>query len=337
MSILVVDDFGCFVGKSGDSVVVRKGKEVLVQSPFDELSCINLEGSGISISVDAIHECARRGITINCVGFDGEPYAKVISPMLTATVKTRREQLDAFDDIRGVDISREIIAAKLTNQRNLLRYFAKYRKQSAPHLFEALTAAGDAVEAHARTLDEIAAGCINDCRARLMNIEAQAAVAYWNAVWALLPDDLGAQRRVHQGATDPVNCMLNYGYGVLNSQCWSAVLLAGLDPFGGFLHVDRPGRPSLVLDLQELFRQPVVDRTVFGMLGHGIRIDFEAPGRIARDSRRRLATAVIERLNTPTDAAGGRRALATIIVDQARALAVAVRGEKPFRGFRMGW
>lgn len=337
MSILVVDDFGCFVGKSGDSVVVRKGKEVLVQRPFEELSCINLEGGGISISVDAIHECARRGITINCVGFDGEPYAKVISPMLTATVKTRREQLDAYDDARGVEISRQIITAKLTNQRNLLRYFAKYRKQSAPELFSALMAASDAVDQTARTLTDVTGACIDECRARIMNIEAQAAVAYWNAVWSLLPEDLEVQRRVHQGATDPVNCMLNYGYGVLNSHCWSAVLLAGLDPFGGFLHVDRPGRPSLVLDLQEVFRQPVVDRTVLGMLGLGIRIEFDEPGRIARDSRRRLAAAVIERLSTPTDTAGGRRTLSTIIVDQARALAVAVRGEKPFRGFRMGW
>ena len=337
MSILVVDDFGCFVGKSGDSVVVRKGKDVLIQRPFEELSCVNLEGDGISLSVDAIHECARRGIPINCVAFDGEPYAKIISPMLTATVKTRREQLDAFDDARGIDISREIIAAKLTNQRNLLRYFAKYRKQSAPDLFAALMEASDAVDAHARTLDDVTGTCIDDCRARIMNIEAQAAVMYWNAIWKLLPEDLGAQRRVHQGATDAVNCMLNYGYGVLNSQCWSAVMLAGLDPFGGFLHVDRPGRPSFVLDLQEVFRQPVVDRTVFGMLGHGIRIEFESPGRIARDSRRRLAAAVLERLNTPADFGGSRRTLATIVVDQARSLAVAVRGEKPFVGYRMGW
>ncbi len=280
MPVLVVDEFGCFIGKHGDLVQVRKGPETLVERPLEDLSCINIEGRGISLSVDLIHECALRGIPINCVAFDGEPYAKIMSPLLTATVETRREQLQAFEDARGVAIARATIDAKLANQRSLLLYFAKYRKRAAPELEQQLGAAAAALAAFRSDLAAVTGERIDDCRATLLNIEGRAGAAYWEAVWKLLPDAVTPPKRVHQGATDATNCLLNYGYGILYSQCWSAVLLAGLDPFGGFIHVDRPGKPSLVLDLQEMVRQPVVDRSVLALLTKGFRVEFEEEGRL---------------------------------------------------------
>ncbi len=337
MPILVVDEFGCFVGKRGHLVQVRKGGDTLVERPFEDLACVNIEGRGISLSVDLIHECATRGIPINCVAFDGEPYAKIMSPLLTATVETRREQLQAFEDQRGLQIAKAIVAAKLANQRSLLLYFAKYRRKTAPELEEKLAGTAAAIAELRTQLAAISGPAIDDCRAALLNIEGRAGAQYWPALFALLPARLAPPKRVHRGALDPVNCMLNYGYGVLYSQCWSAVLLAGLDPFGGFIHVDRPGKPSLVLDLQEVFRQPVVDRAVLALLNRGFRLEFEQEGRIARDSRRRLAAQVLARLNTNTPFRGHRHSLATIIVQQARSLAVAVRGERPFKPFVMRW
>lgn len=78
----------------------------------------------------------------------------------------------------------------------------------------------------------------------------------------LLADHVSFEGREHRGATDQVNAALNYGYGILYAQVWGAIMNAGLEPFAGFLHVDRPGKPSLVLDLIEEFRQPLVDRPV---------------------------------------------------------------------------
>jgi CRISP-associated protein Cas1 len=337
MPVMVVDDWGCFVGKSGEMIVIRKQGTVLAQRPFEDIEAINIEGRGISMSVDLIHECAVRGVPINCLAYDGRPYAKIISPMLTATVKTRRSQLYAFDDHRGVQIAAEIVSAKLANQRRTLLYFAKYRKQTDPELHQAMLDACRTIAALDARVGRIAADCIDDCRPDLLNLEGRAGAAYWEAVWQLAPDQAPEQKRVHRGATDMLNCMLNYGYGILQSQCWSAVMLAGLDPFGGFLHADRPGKPSLVLDLQEMFRQPVVDRTVLAMANRGFRADFEEPGRMEKSSRRELAAAVMQRLDTITPFAGRRLKLASLIVEQARALAVAVRGEKPFRAFRMRW
>ncbi len=337
MSTLLIDEFGCFIGKSGDLIQVRKSGQVLLARPIDELSCVTVEGRGISLSVDVVHELAQRGIPIDFVAFDGEPYAKLLSPLLTATVETRREQLLAFEDHRGVEIAKDIISAKLGNQRSLLLYFAKYRKKADPDLASELAGRAEKIGALAAEVDACSADRIDDCRPALLNLEGRAGALYWEAVWRLLPPDVSPGKREHAGATDPTNCMLNYGYGILMSHCWTAVLLAGLDPFGGFIHVDRPGKPSLVLDLQEVFRQPVVDRTVISLLNKGFRLKFEEPGRIEKDSRRRLAAAVLERLGTLTDFHARRMSLDNIIVAQARALCVAVRGEKPLGPFRMKW
>ena len=90
-----------------------------------------------------------------------------------------------------------------------------------------------------------------------------------------------------RGATDLVNCLLNYGYAILYTCVQGAIIRAGLDPFAGFLHVDRPGRASLVLDFMEEFRQQVVDRTVFSMINQGTSLEIEE-GKLSDDTRKNL-------------------------------------------------
>ena len=85
-------------------------------------------------------------------------------------------------------------------------------------------------------------------------------------------DKVNFPGREHRDSTDPVNSLLNYGYGMLYRQVEGAVILAELDPFGGYLHVDRPGKLSLVYDFVEEFRQQVVDRVVVAMLNKGAEI-----------------------------------------------------------------
>jgi len=130
--------------------------------------------------------------------------------------------------------------------------------------------------------------------------------------------------------------MLNYGYGILYSQIWSAVLLAGLEPFAGFMHVDRPGKPSLVLDLIEEFRQPVVDRVVIAMFSKGYRVELEA-GMLTAGTRKELAARILARLEVPENYGGKKHKLSTIIQRQARSIATFVRGEGKYRPFTGGW
>jgi CRISPR-associated protein Cas1 len=141
-----------------------------------------------------------------------------------------------------------------------------------------------------------------------------------------------------QGANDPLNSALNYGYGILYGAVERACVLAGLDPYAGFLHVDRPGKPSLVLDLIEEFRQPVVDRTVLGMVNKGMPVTLDEQGRLIPESRRLLAEKVLARLDGPERYEGKRQSLRAIIQMQARHVATFVRGERDsYEPFVMSW
>src|SRR5205823_7661479 len=111
---------------------------------------------------------------------------------------------------------------------------------------------------------------------------------YWEAVTEIISQKVEFLGREHVGATDAVNSLLNYGYGILYAQVWGAVINAGLEPFAGFLHVDRPGKPSLVLDLVEEFRQPVVDRTVIAFINLGQSMRMEN-GLLDQETRRAIA------------------------------------------------
>jgi hypothetical protein len=127
-SQLFVSGFGLFIGKKSERVVVKQGKSVCAQVPLMKLQEIIIASRGISFSSDLIEEMCERGIRIACLTSSGKPFALLTSPMLTATVETRRSQFAAYQNERGAELCRWIVAGKLHNQEKLLRYFAKNRE-----------------------------------------------------------------------------------------------------------------------------------------------------------------------------------------------------------------
>ncbi len=144
--------------------------------------------------------------------------------------------------------------------------------------------------------------------------------------------------RIGRGAKDPVNSCLNYAYGILYGQIERCLVLAGLDPYAGFLHVDRPGKPSLCLDFIEEFRPVVVDRTVIGMFNKGFQVEFDEHQRLTRETRRLLAEKIQERLDSSVPYEGKRFPLQAVIQSQARHLATFLRREREqYEPFQMLW
>lgn len=331
-----VDSFGCSVGKKSGRLVVREKGQVIQEVPFFQVEQLTLESRGISISCDAIQECVEHGIQINFLSNGGRPFAKVLSPELTGTVATRREQIFAYNDRRGVDYGKALATAKLGNQINVLKYFAKYRKTSNWALYEELHSLVGRIEGIKREIGQVDGERIDDVRFTLLSIEGRAAQPYWQGVGLLLGDKVDFPGRQHQGADDPVNSMLNYGYGILYHQVWGAIILAGLEPFAGFLHVDRPGKPSLVLDLVEEFRQQVVDRTVLAMAGKGFLPGMEE-GKLDQPTRQELARRINERLEDRERYETKKFMLKSIIQSQARHLATFLRGEGKYRPYIGSW
>ncbi|MBI2863658.1 MAG: CRISPR-associated endonuclease Cas1 [Chloroflexi bacterium] len=336
-STLTIDRFGAFVGKHSERLRVSVKGEVLLERPFFGIEHILIVAGGVSLSSDVIRHCAEQGIQISFLTYSGRPYARLISPDLVGTVKTRREQLLAFLDRRGVELGKGFATGKLANQSALLKYMAKYRKVTDRDLYERVRTAADKIDDYAREMRDQAGDQIDDLRHPIMTLEAHAAKVYWEAARDLIIPEVDWKGRETRGAEDAVNSALNYGYGVLYSQTERAVILAGLDPFAGFLHVDRAGRPSMVLDMVEEFRQTVVDRSIFALLNKGTEIKVEE-GRLDEASRRNIADRVNERLEGQEMYEGKKHRLRTIIQSQARHVAAFVRGERQaYRPFTTRW
>ncbi len=344
---LIVDQYGAFLGKHSERLRVSKDKEVLAEAPLLHLESVLVTGQGISLSADAIEACTQRGIPIFFLDSLGRPYAALYSAGLTGTVLTRRAQLAALAaDLdgevygrRGVSAALAFAEGKIRNQASLLRYMGKYRKEAAPELFQEMDHCAAEVLAHLADLQKLAgAARVQEIRFELLGIEGRAARAYWRAIRLVLPDKYAWPGRRHRGARDPVNSALNYGYGILYSQVERSLVLAGLDPYGGFVHVDRPGKPSLVLDLIEEFRQAVVDRTILGLVNKRVNLEQDERGMLAPETRRMLADKVLARLEGTARYEKKQLPLRAILQSQARHLATFLRGERQeYRPFIAAW
>lgn len=330
---LLVSGQGLALGKSSERVTLKFQRKNCGSLPFFRLQEILVVGEGISVSTDLIGEACRRGIRIAFLSPSSRPVALLTSPYLTATVETRRAQLASTTNATGAGLARWLAAGKLHNQEKLLRYFGKSREGAAR---EPLDAGASAIRAARKSVLALGGANPDEIRGSVMGIEGAASRAYWSAISAVLPPSAGFRKRVHDHPSDPVNSALNYGYGILYAHVWGAVLNAGLEPFAGYLHTDRPGKPSLVLDLTEEFRQPVVDRPLFSWLTRGGALSLK--GSLLDDSsREEVAARVLARLNAEEPHRGARHQLRSIIQMQARLLASAVRGLREYRPFAFKW
>jgi len=318
---LIAETFGTHLGKYNERLKLTQKKLVLTQAPLMHLEAVHILSSGISISSDVIDACCQRGIPIFFLDGLGRPYANLYAAGLGATVITRREQLRAYDDERGVHVAVQFAQGKLYNQAHTLLYLAKLRRDTplAAPLMQAATEI-QSLQGRLSTL-EGQIHPLDDLRNTLMGIEGSAAQRYWAAVRQVLPQSYAWTQRETQGAHDPINSLLNYGYGILYSQIERALVLAGLDPYCGFIHVDRPGKPTLTFDLIEEFRQIAVDRVVFGLANRHFKVGQDEHGQLTDDTRRTFAEHILGHLDTPVRYRSERHPLRHVIQSQARLLA----------------
>jgi CRISPR-associated protein Cas1 len=342
-SVLIVEQYGAFVGRRSQRIRVTRKRKVVAEAPVLFLEQVLIIGKGISTSADALALCAGQGIPVHYLSRRGTPYAAVYAAGLGGTVRTRRAQYAAYEDRRGVELAAAFAEGKMRNQARLLKYLAKSRREKAPEAYRKLREGARAVLDHVDELKVWAAKALreglDEKRAGLLSIEGRAARCYWSALGEITPSELEWPGRRGRGARDPLNAALNYGYGVLYGQVERAILLGGLDPYAGYIHTDRPGKPSLVLDLIEEFRAPVVDRAVLAMVGLGVNFEQDEEGWFTLETRRAIAERVLARLEESTERYEGKRQkLRWILQSQARHVATYLRGERPsYAPFRMGW
>jgi CRISPR-associated protein Cas1 len=335
---LIVEGKGAFIGKHQGRIRVYREQKVTRETPLLHLRQIVIVDSGVSISSDVVQACSEEGIAIHFLGKNGKNTAGLYAAGLVGTILTRRAQLQAYNAQQGVTVGKAFVQGKLENQLKLLRYFGKSREEQTELVSEIELGAGDLRDAQA-DLARVSGAQIAEVREQILSIEGRAAQTYWGIVRRVLPAHIAWPGRETRGAKDLFNALLNYGYGVLYAQVEQAIMLAGLDPYAGFLHADRPGKPSLVLDLIEEFRQCVVDRTLIGLLNRHVALQQDEDGLLTQETRLKLAERVLERLDGSAELYEGKRqALRFILQCQARHLASFLRGEREqYMPFVAGW
>jgi len=335
---LIVEGRGTFLSKHQGRLRVTREKMMVAEVPLIHLDQVLIIDNGIAISSDVVRVCSEEGIPIHFISGRGSAFASLYSAGLTGTVLTRRAQLSAYDNAIGVKLAKAFVQGKLENQANLLRYMAKYRKETEPALHEEMMLVALEMRDYLYELEQLQADKIEDIREQILSVEGRASQRYWTIIGQVIPSELAWPGRETRGASDAFNSALNYGYGILYGQVEQAITLAGLDPYGGFLHADRPGKPSLVLDMIEEFRQTVVDRTVIGLVNKRFAIEQDEDHRLNEPTRKKLAEKILERMASSELYEKKRQALRFILQNQARHAALFARSEREqYEPFVAGW
>ena len=245
-----------YLALDGENVVARvDGKEV-GRVPLHTLEAIvSFAYPGASPALMA--GCAERGVALSFCDRRGRFLASAQGEV-SGNVLLRKEQFRWSDDeAKSLGVARNFIVGKLYNSRWVLERCVRDHGERVDAA--KLKAASEQLAASISS-----ARCCESLGA-LRGIEGDAAAAYFSVFDELLlrdGDTFYFHGRVRRPPTDAVNAMLSLFYTALARDCSSALSAVGLDPFVGFLHVDRPGRRSLALDLMEEFRPLMVDRFV---------------------------------------------------------------------------
>lgn len=260
LNVLYVMTQGSWLSLENENIVLSVDREIRGRFPikiFESIACFG----NVIATPPLMGFCADHGVPISFMTENGRFLARVDGPVRGNVLLRRRQYRSADDEEVSVRLARSVLTAKLANSRSVLMRFA--RETSNDDASRGARAVCDEIAISARSID--AARSLDELR----GIEGDAARAYFSAFDDMIvaqKDSFKFNGRSRRPPTDAVNAMLSFVYSMLAHDVESALEGVGLDPCVGFLHRDRPGRPSLALDIMEEFRANTADRLVLSLI-----------------------------------------------------------------------
>ncbi|RCG31429.1 type I-C CRISPR-associated endonuclease Cas1 [Sphaerisporangium album] len=310
-------------------------KVVVPELPKRTLPLRRLDGivvyGHVALSAELLTRCADDGRSVVWMSLSGRFLGRVDGPTRGNILLRHAQHLAHANAAARLQIARCCVAGKLHNSRQVLLRGARDATGNLQISLRAITEDLDNLLTRARdatNLDE------------LLGIEGQAARLYFEGLTGMLrtpPDMAPFTSRTRRPPTDPVNALLSFLYGLTRTLVHGATEQVGLDPYLGFLHGLRPGKPALALDLMEEFRPIYADRLALNLLNRKqVRAEhFETlPGgavQLTEDGRRLLLTEwqSWKTKEWPHKLLGRKVTSSLLPVVQARLLARHIRGELP--------
>jgi CRISP-associated protein Cas1 len=263
LNTLYVTTQGAWLNKDGANIVVSVDGAEKGRMPAHLLGGVVCFGR-VAVSSPLLGFCAEAGICVTHLSEHGRFLARVEGPV-SGNVLLRREQYRRTDDPPATAVlAAAFVAGKTLNQRTVLL------RALRDHAEALEVDEGAALRAAEARLFDIARRTMKPQPVEAVRgLEGEAAQAYCGAFDHLIraqKDVFGFVGRSRRPPRDPVNALLSLLYTLLVHDCRAALETVGLDPAVGFLHRDRPGRPSLALDLMEEFRAMLADRLALSLI-----------------------------------------------------------------------
>ncbi len=324
--LLVVQKPGSQVGQRGGEFVVTAQGEVVRKLPLHQVRAIYLYGA-VQLTAQAAESCLEHGVDVAYFAASGR-FLGLLRGLPASGVDARLGQARLFaEPFFRLKLARECLRAKISNQRTMLM-----RNGDVPDRVLRLLAEARDATADTRDLGE------------LLGCEGAAANLYFEQFASMLKglewkfDFAGRNRRPPR---DPVNALLSLGYSILAKELSGVCHAVGLDPFLGFLHQPRYGRPALALDLMEEFRPLIADSVAISLVNRG-EIDLGDFVRattgtfLNEQGRRRFWEAWFRRMDSEVSHPefGYKMSYRRMLEVQVRQLWRVVRGDSPtYHGF----
>lgn len=244
---LVVNTPGTFITQKDECFRLKQNEKILDISP-GKVESIVLSNQAM-LSTQAVILALENNIDIIFMNGFGDPLGRIWFSKMGSTALIRRKQLEAAATDTGFSMVIDMIAQKISNQFNFLKKLMHARPGKEKAFEKSILTIENAIASVEQLEGELA-----DKRDRVMGLEGSAGKAYFQCIAEIIPEKYRFSGRSRRPAKDHFNAALNYSYGMLYSIVEKACILAGLDPYVGYLHTDNYNKKSMVFDLIEPFR-----------------------------------------------------------------------------------
>ena len=263
---LVLNTYGVSLHRDNDLFVIcnADGKQYI---PAEGIKSIQIS-RGAQITSDAVLLAIEREIDVVFVDKSGTVYGRVWSPRYGSVSTIRKGQINFTLSEHAVDWIKDVLQRKIDNQQAALLAISK----PEPFVQNKLQTALRRLDDYRTKISTVRGEVVSDVAATLRGWEGVASKIYFETIALSLPEQYGFSIRSQHPATDVVNALLNYGYGILYGKIEGALIKAGIDPYVGVMHRDDYNRPVLVYDVIELYRI-WVDFVVFSIVKQNVISD----------------------------------------------------------------
>ena len=269
MGLLYVNESGAVIGIEANKCAVQYKDGMKKLIPIESLEGIMIMGRS-QMTTKCAEECMVRGIPVAYFSKGGRYFGRLMSTG-HINVERQRRQSELYDTEFSLQLSKNIISAKIKNQSVVLKRYEKSKGLLLDEEQKMMDICRNKVLRCERTEEAI-------------GFEGQAARYYFQGLSKCIDDPFKFQGRSRRPPLDEFNSMISLGYSILMNEVYCKIEMKGLNPYFGFLHRDAEKHPTLASDMMEEWRAVIVDATAMSMInGHEIHkehfiSDLEEPG-----------------------------------------------------------